>query len=416
MSTNRIERTVLANRLRVLVEPVDYVESVALGLWVGTGSRYESPQEAGISHVLEHMMFKGTKSRTAKQIAEEIEGRGGSLNAFTDREFTCYYARVLSDDLPVAMDVLCDMLVNSLFDPEELARERQVILDEIKRHEDEPDDLVHDLHARACWDGHPLAPPVIGTAESVSAIKREGLVDYIERRYRPNRIVVSVAGNADPADVVRMVEERLGLLSGFAAVSNEQPPDLKPQRQSLARDVEQVHFCYGGRGYGQHDPKKYVAGVLDALLGGSMSSRLFQEIREKRGLAYAIGSYTTCHAEGGLFTVYGGTSLANFPQVLDLIRVELNKVVSEPPPADEVERVKNQIRGNLVLGLESMSSRMSRMARNELYFERVVPLEETIERINAVKPEDLQRAAAECFGEDRMSLTAVGPFGREAQA
>lgn len=362
-----------------------------------------------MSHLLEHMMFKGTKTRTSKQIAEEIESRGGSLNAFTDKEFTCYYARVLSEDLPIAVDVLCDMVLNSLYDPEELDREEQVILEEIKRHEDQPEDLVHDLYLQTVWEGHPLALPIIGTADSVSSIRRDDILGYIARRYTPDRILVSVAGNFDPKQLADMVQERLGSLSGHTAPMDMHDPAVRCERKWVEKDVEQVNFCYGGGAFSQFQDEKYTMAVLDTILGGSMSSRLFQEIREKRGLAYSVGSYAASYAEGGVFAIYGGTSPTNLPQVMDLVKIELDKLLQEPLPDDEVEKAKNQLRGNMLLGLEGMSNRMTRMAKNELYFERIIPLEETIEKVNAVTPQGILDVARNCYQQDRMTFTGVGP-------
>lgn len=409
MLQHGIERTHLPNGVRILAEPVDYVKSCAIGLWVGTGSRYELGSEAGMSHLLEHMMFKGTPTRTAKQIAEEIESRGGALNAFTDKEFTCYYARVLSEDLPVAIDVLCDMVLNSLYDPEELEREEQVILEEIKRHEDQPEDMVHDIYLQTIWEGHPLAKPVIGTAESVSAIRREDILDYIKRRYAPNRIVVSVAGNFSPTELGDMVAAKFGGLVGVSDTPTVSTPTVNSESKRLGKDVEQINFCLGGAGFSQHQDEKYTLAILDTVMGGSMSSRLFQEIREKRGLAYAVGSYAISYGEGGVFTVYGGTSPANFDQVLELVYAEMDKLVQAPLPADEVAKAKNQLRGNMLLGLEGMSNRMTRMAKNELYFERIIPLEETIEKVNAVTVEDVHRVAQHVFQRDKLAMATIGP-------
>jgi predicted Zn-dependent peptidase len=410
VTTENIVRTALANGVRVLAEPVDYVKSVAVGLWLGTGSRYETPDEAGMSHLIEHMLFKGTRTRTAKQIAEEIEHRGGSLNAFTDKESTCYYARVLAEDLPVAVDVLTDMLLNSLYDPEELAREEQVVVEEIRRHEDQPEELVHDVYLQTVWNGHPLSRPVIGTVESVSAIRREHILAYLKRRYAPDRIVISVAGNHDPDSLLGLAESRLGSLGGLADAHEPEPPGIRAERKELPREIEQVHFCLGGMGFSQHEDEKYALGVLDTILGGSMSSRLFQEIREKRGLAYAIGSYALSYAEGGIFAVYGGTSPANYAQVEELILAEMERLCSDPLPDEEIEHAKNQIRGHIVLGLEGMSNRMTRMAKNELYFGRVIPLEETVAKVNAVTPKDVHRVAERCYRSDALAFTAIGPL------
>lgn len=399
----------LSNGVRVMVDPVSYVGSVAIGLWCTTGSRHELDEEAGITHFIEHMLFKGTKSRTAKQIADEIEGRGGIINAFTDKEQTCYYCRLLADDVAVGIEVLSDMVANSLLDPEELEREKGVVLEEIKRSEDEPSDHVHELHLGYRWGRHPLGKPVIGTAESVSSFKRDDLVRYISRRYRSENLLLSVAGNVDPAQVRDLAENAL---SGF---EHGQPPGTMDRPEGSAgnhyvgKDVEQVHFCIGTDGTSHYDDDLYTMAVLDNALGSGMGSRLFQEIREKRGLAYSIGSYTLTYSAGGTFTVYGGTSARTWPEVQELVGKELEKVAKEGLAEDELSRCKKKMAGNMVLALEGMNARMMRMARNVIVHDRFIPLEETLERIDAVTNSGLIDLARRVFEPARISTTAIGP-------
>ncbi len=409
---SNIKKYTLDNGVRVLVEPVDYVRSAAVGLWCKTGSRHETPHEAGITHLIEHMLFKGTKNRTAKQIAESIEGRGGSLNAFTDKESTCYYARVLADDADNAIDVLSDMMLHSLIDPEELEREEQVVIEEIKRSEDEPSDQVHDLHIEHRWKGHVLGKPIIGTKESVSGFKRENLVGYMERRYRGGNVMLSVAGNVDPEAVLKCAEKDLGRIP----IGDEDEALSRPVgiggKEEIAKDVEQVHFCIGGEGCSIFDEELYTLAVLDGVLGGSMSSRLFQEIREKRGLAYAIGSYSMSYSSGGAYTVYGGTSPKHWNTVQDLVQKEFKHIVKEGLEDDELERTKRNICGGIVLALEGMSGRMMRMSRNELHHKRDIPIEETIGKVNAVTNAKVQQLAERVLDPATISTTAIGPFDK----
>ncbi|HVL39307.1 MAG TPA: pitrilysin family protein [Fimbriimonadaceae bacterium] len=404
-----ISKCTLSNGVRILVEPVSYVRSAAIGLWCKTGSSQEHENEAGITHLIEHMLFKGTKNRTAKEIAEAIEGRGGVLNAFTDKESTCYYCRVLADDVENGIDVLSDMMLNSLFDPEELRREEGVVLEEIKRGEDEPGDHVHDVHLQQRWGTHPLGKPIIGTRESVSGFRREHLMSYLGRRYRGENVLLAVAGNVEPAAVRTWAEERLGALPAGAIDQPIDRPAGAAGAHYVGKDIEQVHFCIGTDGTSVYDDDLYTLTVLDAALGGSMSSRLFQEIREKRGLVYAIGSYALNYSAGGAYTVYGGTSAETWPEVQDLVRAEFDKVRQQGLDEDELERTKRHISGNIVLALEGMNSRMMRMSRNELLHGREIPLEETLAKIEAVTNAGVVELARRLLGEDQVSTTAIGP-------
>lgn len=399
----------LHNGVRVLVEPIPGFQSTAVGLWCQTGSKHEFENEAGITHFIEHMLFKGTPSRNAKQIAEEIEGRGGILNAFTDKEQTCYYARVLSRDTKTAVEVLSDMMTNSLLDPEELNREKGVVIEEISRSEDEPGDHVHDLHIQERWKGHVLGKPIIGTKESVASFNRDQLVNYMDRRYRGTRVVLSVSGNVDPDEFRDWAE---------AALTPIQPGDDAPKFPKLqgtggvnyhAKDVEQVHFCIGTDGCSAYDDELYVQAVLDGALGSGMSSRLFQEVRERRGLAYAIGSYSLTYADGGAFTIYGGTGKNTWEQVQEVVSQELEKVRRGDITEDELMRVKRSMSGHLVLALESMSARMSRMTKNELIYGRAIPIEETLAKIESVTRQQLNDYANRIFDPAMISTTVIGP-------
>ena len=405
-----VELTTLPNGLRVVSESVPHVQSISVGIWVGVGERDEEKDVLGISHFIEHMVFKGTPKRTARQIADEIESRGGNLNAFTDKEYTCYYARALAEHTPLVMDVLTDMLRHSLFDPEEITREKGVVLEEIKRYQDAPEDIVHDLFAQTLWRSHPLGRPVIGTSRTVAGLQREHITRHIGSHYTPDRVVVAAAGNIAHSDIVALAQKHLGDMSGTAPARTRKAPSFSGDSKLQKKRTEQVHFCLGTQSYSQLDDSRYTLTILDTVLGGNMSSRLFQEIREKRGLAYSIGSYTASYVEGGLFTVYGGTSMDTFEEVVDLARKELDKVKREGISEDELSKAKTQMKGALVLGLESMSSRMMRMGKSLLYFDRVIPLDEIVNKITSVSHKDITRVANELFDESRMTLVAVGPF------
>lgn len=404
-----IQKLVLENGVRVLVEPIGHVQSAAIGLWCKTGSRHELDSEAGITHLIEHMLFKGTANRTAKEIAESIEGRGGSLNAFTDKENTCYYCRVLADDVANGIDVLSDMMLHSTFDPEELAREEQVVIEEIRRSEDEPGDHVHDLHLQGRWGSHPLGKPIIGTEESVAGFRAEHIRAYMDRRYRADNVLLSIAGNVSADDVLKACRPLLEKIPKGGDDIETSRPSGSPGRTYVAKEVEQVHFCIGTDGTSLYDPEIYTLIVLDGALGGSMSSRLFQEIREKRGLAYSVGSYMLNYQAGGSFTVYGGTSRDKWDLVQQLVRTEFDRVMTGGLEPDEIERTKRHIKGNLVLALEGMNGRMMRMSKNELHHKRDIPIEETIAKLDAVDNNAIVELARRLLDESKISTTAIGP-------
>lgn len=406
-----IHKFVLPNGIRVLVEPNDTVRSATIGIACRAGSSHETETEGGITHFIEHMLFKGTPTRNAKQIAEAIEERGGMLNASTDKEQTMYYCRVLNDDALLGVDVLTDMVCNSLIDSEEMEREKGVVLEEIKRMEDDPEGYVHDVHLETRWGHHPLGRPIIGTSESVSSFSRQNLKDYIARRYRGENLILAVAGNVDPEQIHRAAQERLGGLPSGGDSPKLTRPESVVKRQELRKEVEQVHFVLGGDSASIYDESRvYAISVLDSILGGGMSSRLFQEIRERRGLAYSVGSYNSSYTAGGTFNIYGGTGLATWPQVQELITAETSKLVHDGFLEGELEKAKRQISGAIVLRMEGLPSRMARMTKNELFFGRDIPIDETLAKIQAVTETQVRDEAAQIFAADRVGLTAFGPF------
>lgn len=405
-----VKTDVLPNGVHVATESVPHVESVSVGIWVGSGARDENASNNGISHFIEHMLFKGTETRTAKQIADAFDSIGGQLNAFTEKEYTCYFCKVLSEHLSSSVDVLADMLRNSVLDPPEIELEKNVVLEEIKRHEDNPDDLVHDIFTRSVWDGHPLGNPGIGSRESVRKLTREDLVEFMRARYTADGVIVSAAGNLKHEELVEQVNRLFGDLQGARVPPEHTVPSFHAKSVLTEKATEQVHFCIGTDGFSQLDPERYTLAVIDATLGGGMSSRLFQEIRERRGLAYAIGSYSASYREGGLFAVYGGTSLENLEEVLRLVKGEFVNVLRSNITSEELERSKNQIRGALVLSQENMSSRMIRIAKSQIYFGRVVPLEELISCVLKVTHDDIRQVAERIFREEGVGVAAIGPF------
>lgn len=407
-------KTILPNGVRILSERVPYVDSVSVGIWAKAGSRDEDLKRRGMSHFVEHMLFKGTDRRSARQIADDMDGLGGHLNAFTDKEFTCYYAKVLSEHLPAAMDIVTDMFLHSKFDAEEIEREKNVVLEEIKRHQDTPEDHVHDLLMEALWKKHRLGNPVIGHGSVVRKLARQDLVDYVEEFYRPDAIVVSAAGNVEHRELVDLVAGAFGDLRGGRPPRVAVEAVAYQDHKLLNRATEQVHFCLGTAGFAQERPEKYALATIDSVLGGGMSSRLFQEIRENRGLAYSVGSYSASYQEAGMFAIYGGTSVQNVEQVLDLARAECENISRNSVTDAELERSKNQIRGALVLGQESMSNRMSRLAKSEIYYGRIIRLDEIIAQITAVTRDDVAEVASRLFGGGSFALAAIGPFRKHA--
>jgi len=412
-----VRRTVLPSGLRIVTEEIPTTRSVALGVWVGIGSRDETPAMSGASHFLEHLLFKGTHKRTAMQISAEIEAVGGETNAFTTKEYTCYYARVLDADLPLAVDVLCDAVADSLLEPADVETERGVILEEIAMHEDEPGDEVHDVFTEAVFGDHPLGRLISGTEQSITPMTRGQINGFYRRRYTAPNIVISAAGNLQHSAVVRLVRKALAgspLDSAPAAPAQPRPGNKrvrtqKPHTVVRNRDTEQAHVVLGGVGIGRGDDRRFALGVLNNVLGGGMSSRLFQEIREKRGLAYSVYSYSSQYADAGLVGVYAGCAPGKVEEVLDLIRAELEQVADKGLSAEEIARGKGMVKGSYVLGLEDTGSRMSRIAKSELLYGDLMSVDELLARVDAVTADDVNRVAAELL-DQQMSLAVVGPF------
>ncbi|HEX9146844.1 MAG TPA: pitrilysin family protein [Candidatus Binatia bacterium] len=408
-------KTVLENGIRVVSQEMRDHRSVSLGIWVENGSRHESPQENGISHFIEHLLFKGTERRSAAQIAEEMDAVGGVLNAFTAKEHTCYYAKVLDENLPLAIDLLTDIFLHSSFESEEIERERSVILQEISQAEDTPDDYVHDLFSLDFFKDHPLARPICGCLETVMSFRRDDFVKFFKTRYRPLRVVVSAAGHVSHDEIVREMAQRLGsngksLSAVSTPVQAETPPEMGNGIFLHRKSLEQVHLCLGMAGTHQSHPQRYAAYVLNTLLGGGMSSRLFQEIREKRGKAYSVYSFAAAYKDVGYFGVYAGTSMEWTEEVVDLILQELKSLAAGEIKEAEIERTQGQLVGSMILGLESTDSWMSHIARNEIYFGKPITTDEICAGVRAVTRDDVVNLAQTLFQSGTLTLSLLGDF------
>lgn len=396
------------NGLRIVTEKIPSVRSVALGIWVGTGSKYENDLNNGISHFLEHMFFKGTATRSAKEIAETFDEIGGNVNAFTSKEYTCYYARVLDQHAPIALDVLSDMYFNSVFDPEELEKEKNVVIEEISMYEDTPDDLVHDLIAQASYSKHPLGYSILGSEDVLKSLKRDDLINYIEQRYLPANTVITVAGNFEDS-LIEEIQNRFSAFTRSASAVTLSTPDFAANVMAQQKTTEQAHLCISLPGFQVGHPEVYSLILLNNVLGGSMSSRLFQEIREERGLAYSVYSYHSSYKEAGTFTVYTGTASEHVGQVFDIVSHVLRDVADHGITDKELNKGKEQLKGSLMLSLESTNSRMSRLGKNELLVERHLTLDEMIAKIDRVSHESVHAVAQQLF-RSKLAMAMVSPL------
>lgn len=396
------------NGIRIVTESIPHVRSVTVGFWYRVGSRDETVENGGMSHFIEHLMFKGTKTRSAREIAEVIDASGGQINAYTSKEHTCYYARVPDSHVALAINTLSDMLRNSEFSSDEIQKEKGVVLEEIKMVEDSPEELVHDLFAEGALVDHPLGRPILGCAESVSNIEREHLVSFFNDKYDGENLVVAAAGNLDHDHIVDLVREQFADLHQGASNDGDLPKPVTATHRLYAKKTEQVHLCVGGRGLERNHEDRFALFILDVALGGGMSSRFFQDLREDRGLVYSTYTYHTSFKETGLFTIYAGTSPENAHQVVSLIRDGIGAVVDRGIDEQELYRAKEQLKGSLMLGLEHSANRMSRIARAELFDEKLLTPDELIDRIDSVSVNDIARVTADIFRDD-LILAAVGP-------
>jgi predicted Zn-dependent peptidase len=412
-----VRRTVLPSGLRVLTEAIPAMRSVSVGIWVSIGSRDEIPELSGASHFLEHLLFKGTRRRSALDISAEIEAVGGETNAFTAKEYTCYYARVLDADLPLAIDVMCDLVADSVLAEADVETERGVILEEIAMVDDEPGDEVHDIFTEAVYGDHPLGRRIAGTPQSIAALTREQIMAFYRGRYAAPTVVVTAAGNLDHAEVVERVAAAFGRSpyfdgAGVPASGRDRDAIVRVAARQVnvqSKDTEQAHVVLGCGGLARDDERRFALGALNNVLGGGMSSRLFQQIRERRGLAYSVYSYTSQFADSGLFAVYAGCAPGKVDEVLSLTRDELARVAAEGVSDAEVARGKGMLKGSLVLGLEDTGSRMSRLGKGELLYRDMLSVDDLLTRIDAVTPDDVRAVAAEVLV-NPASLAVIGPF------
>ena len=405
-----IKKTVLQNGLKIVSEHVESVMSISVGIWVKTGSRNESEKQAGITHFLEHMLFKGTKTRNAYDIAQSMESVGGYLNAFTSTEYTCYYARCLDTKLETALDVLTDMVKNSEFPRKELQKEKKVVLEEMKMYRDSPEDVVFDEFSNQVFKNHPIGRPILGYESTVSAFSRHNLFDYMAERYQPDNLLVAVAGNVDHNKVVELVGELLNHTDAGNTKNQEQP--LSPyevSKKEVRKPIEQTHMIMGRRALNYNHPDKYLLLLANTILGGGMSSRLHQNIREKYGYCYSIGPFNQSYVDSGLFGVYIGTDIDYVTHVRELIIKEFERMQTEEVDAKELNEAKAQLKGKLLLSQENTSNRMTRLAKSELYFNRFVTLNELVQNIDEVTSGELLQFSEEFFQPELFSETLLLP-------
>ncbi|MDF0642883.1 MAG: pitrilysin family protein [Nitrospira sp.] len=411
-------KLVLDNGMRVVTERISTLKSVTVGIWVNTGSRDEQPSQAGYSHFIEHMFFKGTRSRSAAEISREIDGLGGEMNAFTTRETTTFYVKVLDQQLERALQLLSDLFYRSQFDAKEVEKEKQVVLEEIRMVQDDPEDYVQELHMMQILGHHPLGQSILGREETIRQLKREHIMAYIGARYDPAQIVIAIAGNFEQRSLERLVSRyfrraRTGGISE-SEYPARRPPEVKGGILVRQKALEQVHLCLGLNGVAAGHQDRYAAYALNSILGGSVSSRLFQEVRENRGLAYSIYSFLSGYSDGGMITVYAGTKAKEATRVVDVICREIRRLRNKGVEKHELQRAKNQMKGSLMLSLESSHSRMSKLAKDELIHGARISLEEILRQIDRIKPEHVHRVGRELFGFDRLSITGLGPISPRA--
>jgi predicted Zn-dependent peptidase len=399
---------VLPNGLRILTEQMPHVRSVSIGVWLARGSRHEPQEQSGIAHFVEHMLFKGTATRTAEDIAQTIDSIGGQMDAFTAKEYASYYIKVLDEHLPLAVEVLADIVMNPAFSAQDVEREKKVVLEEIKMVEDTPDDLVHELFTENFWHNHPLGRPILGTPETVESLNADGLRHYFTDAYSAPNLIVAAVGNVTHRQVRDLVVRAFEGLPTFSEPLNGGPPSVVPRIVIRNKDLEQSHVCLGTSGYRQDHEDRYSSYVLNTILGGSMSSRLFQNVREKRGLAYAVFSGLSAYRDTGSMTIYAGCANTAVEELIDVVIAELRRLKDEPMPESELRRAKDHLKGSLMLNLESTSSRMSHLARQEIYFDRQFGLDETLEGVERVSTGEVQRVARDLFSDGSLAATIVG--------
>lgn len=408
------KKITLDNGVRIVCEKIPYVRSVSVGIWIGTGSRNEDTVNNGISHFIEHMVFKGTENRSAKEIAESIDNIGGQLNAFTGKECTCYYTKTLDSHIEIALDLLADMLFNSRFSQKDIDVERKVIIEEIGMYEDSPEELVHDILSETVWNGNPLGYPILGTAECLKGIDRERIKKYMKENYTPYNCVISVAGNFDDEKLLELIKKHFG---DWSSVDNGKTEFEKARfvtdMKIREKETEQVHLCVGFKGIEHGNDELYTLLAMNNVFGGGMSSRLFQKIREEKGLVYSIYSYPSSYKNAGLFTIYMGMNPEHLISVIGLVKNEIDTIVQKGISGEELEKSKEQLKGSYILGLESTSSRMNSIGKSELMLGRIYSPEQVLKKIDEIGMDNLQKIIGRIFDLNNISVTAVGNIKKD---
>jgi predicted Zn-dependent peptidase len=405
-----IVREVLDNGLRLVTEAMPHVRSVSIAVWLTRGSRHESDEQSGIAHFVEHMLFKGTATRSAEDIAQTIDSIGGQLDAFTSKEYAAYYIKVLDEHLPLAVELLSDIVLNPALAPDDVEKEKKVILEEIKMVEDTPDDLVHEIFTQHYWAGHPLGRPILGSKETVESFTSVALREYFGRVYAAPNLIVAAAGNVRHEALRDLISKAFSSVPSLGAPLGEVAPAAVPAVVLRDKDIEQSHLCLGGLGYRQNHADRFSTYILNTIFGGSMSSRLFQNVREKRGLAYAVFSNLAAYHDTGMMSIYAGCATEAVDEVIGLVLDEMRLLKRTPVSAAELRRAKDHLKGSLMLSLESTSSRMSNLARQDIYFDRHFTLDETLEGIEVVSADDVQRVAQDLFKDGTLAATVLGPL------
>ncbi len=409
--TSMIQESTFDNGVRVVTQQVPGMHTVSVGVWVANGARFERPEEQGVAHFIEHLLFKGTAQRTARQITREIDSLGAILNAFTSYEYVCYYAKSLARTMPQVLDVLCDMFLNSTFPAEEIEKERKVVLQEIKMRDDAPEESIHDRLHKSFWKGHPLGHPILGTEQTIGGMGRDAIIQFRDTWYRPSEILIAAAGAVDHQVVVDLLRSKFaGLSPGEPRKSDWHQGRTAPGRtmEVCERDLEQTLICLGTSGLPTTSPDRYTLMIMNAILGGGMSSRLFEEIREKRGLAYSVYSYISSYADAGSVAVFAGTERGRSCEAVKIILGEMARLRDEPTPLDELDAAREQIKGKVLMSLESSDSYMSRLARSFLNFGRYQPIEEIMAGFDAVTAGDLARLAGQLFRDETLNIQVMG--------
>jgi predicted Zn-dependent peptidase len=407
-----INKYTLDNGMRIVTEKIDYVRSASIGIWVKVGSNNEDHETNGLSHFIEHMLFKGTENRKANKIAEDIDNLGGQINAFTSKECTCFYVKVLDENINDAVDILSDMFFNSLFQQEEIEKEISVVIEEIKMYEDSPEDVVHDKLTEIVFDKSPMAYNILGTEKNLKTFNTKKVIDYMRKNYSPYNTVIAIAGNFEEDSFVELVKSKFEKWQNTFTPLVDVVGQYERKVVSVNKDLEQLHLCIGNKTIGRHDPFYYPLLVLNNIFGGTMSSRVFQEVREKKGLVYSIYSFVSNYTNSGIFSIYAGMSYDQVEEALRTIFKEMRSMKNGNITMEEFKRAKQQIKGNFILGLESTSSRMSSIGRRELIYDEVLYPEDIINSINGVKYEDVLKMTEDLFDIDKLSITFTGNFNK----